>query len=96
MFLFIHFQVPKTLKNLLTFGSFDASFGPKVESVIDHHDNVDAAESSIELKQASSEPKCTWYNIINLFNYFNNFSFQKQQDITYIYLFCLFKITLAF
>ena len=54
MFLLIHFQVSKTLKNLLTFGSFDASFGPKVESVIDHHDNVDAAKSSIELKQAGS------------------------------------------
>ncbi|EXC21509.1 hypothetical protein L484_014864 [Morus notabilis] len=40
-----HFQVPEALKNGLTFGSFDANFGPKVESVSSFADDNMGASS---------------------------------------------------
>ncbi|XP_015900960.2 GBF-interacting protein 1-like [Ziziphus jujuba] len=51
-----HFQVPETLKNGLTFGSFDANFQLKGDSVNVGADITGAAESSQDSGEPSNEP----------------------------------------
>lgn len=58
-----HFQVPEALKNGLTFGSFDANFGPKVESVSSFADDNMGASSEAS-GEASKEPSPRFVNSI--------------------------------
>ncbi|PON40128.1 GBF-interacting protein [Parasponia andersonii] len=58
-----HFQVPEALKNGLTFGSFDITFGPKVESVSDGVENLGLAESSPHSEETPEEPSSSYQNV---------------------------------
>lgn len=57
-----HFQVPETLRNGLTFGSFDANFQLKGDSVNVGADITGAAESSQDSGEPSNEPSTRLVN----------------------------------
>lgn len=59
-----HFQVPEALKNGLTFGSFDATFGLKGDSANVGADTTGAAESSQDSGEPSKEPSTRLVNYI--------------------------------
>lgn len=62
-----HIQVPEALKNVLTFGSIDATFGPRVDSVNGtggDNFSIGAVESSQDTDETTKEPSPRLVNAV--------------------------------